>query len=156
MGADITRGVIKTDFTRDEKLIYPPTIQTLLREYDEYEDIPEGIRLKIYPLEEIFIEKYLSILDTHRNEPRDVYDLWYLSTNKCLEYKHLGEYIIEKGIHKGVSSFNIIEVLKVKENNYKRLWTTRLDKHMIDLPYFEKVYQGLKKCLRPLNKTLEG
>lgn len=45
--ADITRGEIKTDFTKDEKLINQPIIRTLLPGYDEYDDIPEDINLII-------------------------------------------------------------------------------------------------------------
>lgn len=154
LGADISRGEIKIDFTINEKLINAPTIKILLREYNEYTDIPENIRLQVYPLEEIFIEKYLSILDKSRNEPRDVYDLWYLTSNQCLEYEHLGPGIKEKGLHKGIKSFNIIEAFERKEVNYKRLWLTRLEQHIIDLPHFEKIYRELKKYLRLLNKSL--
>jgi len=154
LGADISRGEIKMDFTVNEKLINAPVTKILLREYDEYTDIPENIKLKIYPLEEIFLEKYLSILDRSRNEPRDVYDLWYLTSNQCVEHEYLGPGIKEKGIYKGIKFFNIIEALERKEANYKRLWLTRLRQHMIDLPHFEKVYRELKKYLRPLNRSL--
>ncbi len=154
LGADLTRGEIKTDITLMEKLIHLSIDRPLLREYDEYKDIPEGIKLKIYPLEEIFIEKCLSVLDPSRNEPRDVYDLWYLISNGCLDYEHLGAGIKEKGIYKGINSFNILEFLDRKENNYKNLWIVRLDKHIVELPYFEKVYRELRRCLRTLNHTL--
>lgn len=155
LGAHITRGEIKTDFTINEKLANQPIIKTLLREYDEYKDIPEGIKLKVYTLDEIFLEKYLSILDRSRNEPRDVYDLWYLASNKCVEFEHLGADIKEKCIYKSLTSFDIIDALDRKETNYERLWVARLDKHMIDLPYFDKVYRELKRYLRPLNRALK-
>ena len=155
LGADITRGEIKTDFTTKEKLINSPINKTLLREYDEYKDIPENIELKIYAIEEIFLEKYLSILDKSRNEPRDIYDLWYLISNGCLDYEHLGVDIKAKGSYKGVKSFNIIEALDHKETNYEKLWIARLEKHMINLPHFEKVYRELKKYLKSLNKTVQ-
>lgn len=155
LGAHITRGEIKTDFTINEKLVNQPIIKTLLREYDEYKDIPEGIKLKVYTLDEIFLEKYLSILDRNRNEPRDVYDLWYLVSNKCVEFEHLGTDIKEKCIYKSLTSFDIIDALDRKETNYERLWVARLDKHMIDLPYFDKVYRELKRYLRPLNRALK-
>lgn len=155
LGAHITRGEIKTDFTINEKLVNQPIIKTLLREYDEYKDIPEGIKLKVYTLDEIFLEKYLSILDKSRNEPRDVYDLWYLASNKCVEFEHLSADIKEKCIYKSLTSFDIIDALDRKETNYERLWVARLDKHMIDLPYFDKVYRELKRYLRPLNRALK-
>jgi len=154
LGADIKRGEIKTDFTVKEKLINQPVIKTLLREYDEYQDIPEGIKLKTYSLEEIFLEKILSVLDPSRNEPRDIYDLWYLISNRCLEFEHLGDSVKDKGIYKGVKSFNLFEFMDRKEKNYKNLWSARLDKHIVDLPPFEKVYRELKRSLRPLNESL--
>lgn len=154
LGADIKRGEIKTDFTVNEKLINQTVVKILLREYDEYQDIPDNTKLKIYPLEEIFIEKFLSILNPSRNEPRDLYDLWFLVSNKCLEFENLGIQIKEKGIYKNMASFNILEVLIRKEHNYKSLWKTRLDKQMIDLPHFDRVYRELKRHLRLLNRTL--
>jgi predicted nucleotidyltransferase component of viral defense system len=154
LGADLTRGEIKLDFTVNEKLINQPVVKTLLREYEEYQDIPDNISLKVYSLEEIFMEKILSILDARRNEPRDIYDLWYLISNESLEYIDLGKQIKEKGIHKDIASFDIIKVLDRKEKNYKNLWQVRLDKYMIDLPYFENVYRELKRSLKPLNRTL--
>ena len=154
LGADITRGEIKIDFTINEKLINRPVVKTLLREYDEYTDMPEGDKLKVYPLAEIFIEKYISILDKSRNEPRDIYDLWYLVSNECVEIEFLGRGIKEKGMYKGLKNFDIIEMLDRKENNYNKLWDARLSNHMINLPYFNKVYRELKKYLKPLNKLI--
>ena len=154
LGADITRGEIKIDFTINEKLINRPVVKTLLREYDEYTDMPEGDKLKVYPLAEIFIEKYISILDKSRNEPRDIYDLWYLVSNECVEIAFLGRGIKEKGMYKGLKNFDIIEMLDRKENNYNKLWDARLSNHMINLPYFNKVYRELKKYLKPLNKLI--
>ncbi|MCK4463674.1 MAG: nucleotidyl transferase AbiEii/AbiGii toxin family protein [Candidatus Omnitrophica bacterium] len=153
--ANMAKGEIKTDFTINEKLVYEPAIKPLMQEYEEYRDIPEGIELKVYTLEEIFLEKYLSVLDNSRNEPRDVYDLWYLTSNKCLEFDHLCRAIKEKGVHKGIKSFNIIGALDRKEQNYSKLWITRLDNHMIDLPYFDKIYRELKRYLKPLSRALQ-
>lgn len=154
LGADITRGEIKTDITIDEKMIYQPTDKPLLREYDEYQDIPDDITLKVYTLEEILIEKYLSILNPNRNEPRDIYDLWYLTSKECCEYATLSKEISEKGSYKNMTSFNIIDILDIKASNYASLWQARLDKHVVDLPPFEKVFRELKRCLKPLNDKL--
>ena len=154
LGADITRGEIKTDITVDEKIIFQPTDKELLREYEEYHDIPEGVKLKVYQLEEIFMEKCLSILDKSRNEPRDVYDLWYLTSNECFEYVYLSKGIREKGTYKNITSFNILKALAIKARNYKSLWQARLDKHVVGLPSFEKAFRDLKRHLRPLNDKL--
>jgi len=154
LGADLQRGEIKNDITMDEKLIYPPAVKALLREHAEYKDIPDDIKLRVYSLEEIFLEKYLSILDPSRNEPRDVFDLWFLVSNDCLEYNYLGTQLREKGIYKGVKHFDIIDVFDRKEKNYRTLWTARLEKHLIELPQFDRVYREIRKCLKPLNESL--
>ena len=155
LAADITRGEIKVDFTIKEKIINQPIIKYLLREYEEYSDIPKKIELKIYTIEEVFLEKYLCILDKSRNEPRDVYDLWYLISNNCLDYEYLDSDIKNKGKFKGISSFDIIKAFERKEKNYKKLWLLRLEQHMVDLPLFDKVYRELRKSLRIINKKLQ-
>ena len=154
LGADISKGIIKVDITIREKIIHEPIMKTLLREYDEYNDIPENAEIKVYPLEEIFVEKFLSILDASRNEPRDIYDLWYLVSNNCLEYEYSAANIKAKGLYKGIPDFNFLEILARKESNYKNLWAKRLDTQMIELPEFDEVYRNLRKNLKSLSKAL--
>lgn len=154
LGADISKGIIKVDITIREKIVHEPITKILLREYDEYIDIPEDMEMKVYPLEEIFVEKFLSILDESRNEPRDIYDLWYLVSNNCLEYGYLAADIKTKGFYKSIPNFNILEILARKESNYKILWEKRLDTQMIELPEFNEVYRNLRKNLKSLSKAL--
>ncbi len=106
LDADIKRGEIKADFTIKEKLIFEPSFKKLLRSYDEYLDMPKNIKMKVYTLEEIFIEKILSVLDNARREPRDIYDLWYLLKNKSLDYELLAKPVLEKGRFKKIISFD--------------------------------------------------
>lgn len=154
LDADIKRGEIKADFTIKEKLIFEPSFKKLLRSYDEYLDMPKNIKMKVYTLEEIFIEKILSVLDNARREPRDIYDLWYLLKNKCVNYELLAEPILEKGRYKEIISFDLILVLKKKENAYKKLWEQRLVYHIIDLPVFETIYRELKRYLKPIDENI--
>ncbi len=146
--ADITRGEIKIDFTLNEKLITRPIRKIIVRKYEEYKDIPINVKIQVYSLIEIFVEKYLCVLDKARNEPRDVYDLWYLLSNNAVNSEGILACIKEKGAHKKMTNFNISEILSQKEGNYKMLWSKRLKNHMIHLPYFDKVYRELKKYLR--------
>ncbi len=154
LGADISKGIIKVDITIREKIIHEPIMKTLLREYDEYNDIPENAEIKVYPLEEIFVEKFLSILDASRNEPRDIYDLWYLVSNNCLEYEYSAANIKAKGLYKSIPDFNILKILARKESNYKSLWEKRLNTQTIELPEFNEVYRNLRKNLKSLSKSL--
>lgn len=153
LGAELTRGEIKLDFTIKELIITKLINGSILKSYDEYNDLPNNIKLNVYSLEEIFMEKYLSILSKFRTEPRDIYDLWYLVTNKRLEYDFLLVDIKKKGSAKDIDSFDIIKNLSKKENNYKNLWETRLSKHMIDLPNFDSVYRELKRVLRSIKEN---
>ena len=154
LGADIGRKEIKLDFTIKEKIIYSVASKTLLRGYEEYTDLPSDIMINVYTLEEIFIEKCLSIIDRSRNEPRDIYDLWYLASNECSDCVSMAEGIKLKGSYKGITSFNILDALNRKERNYESLWKAKLEQHMLNLPHFNKVYRELKRHLRPLNQEL--
>jgi uncharacterized protein len=74
---------VKVDITINEVLCYPLQDRPIQRIYASFDDLPEGPTVKVYSLEEIVIEKLLALSDRARNEPRDLYDLWYLfgSTN---------------------------------------------------------------------------
>ena len=150
LGADIKRGEIKTDFTHTEKIIHKPVRKNLI-DYHEYDDIPKDTILPVYPLEEIFIEKYLSILDKRRNEPRDLYDLWYLCKHRCLEYDFLSSGIKEKGGFKGITDFNMLNALNEKEGRYTATWEKRLSYHMLELPEVNSVLREIRKYIKKLN-----
>src|SRR5665811_2220604 len=67
---------LKTDITIKENMLYPAAIKSLLS-YPEYGDIPAGISVRTYSLEEIASEKTTALFDKARNEPRDLYDMWH-------------------------------------------------------------------------------
>lgn len=67
---------VKVDITLREHLIFPVEIKPILKAYKEYEDVPEGVKIGVYSLNEIATEKIVAIQDVARNEPRDLYDLW--------------------------------------------------------------------------------
>ncbi|MBE0432307.1 nucleotidyl transferase AbiEii/AbiGii toxin family protein [candidate division WOR-3 bacterium] len=154
LGADPTKGEVKIDITMNERMIHEPIERLLMREYEEYQDIPDDVMLKVYTLEEIFVEKCVSVLDRSRNEPRDIHDLWYLTSNKCCEYDTLGRCVSEKGIYHHLTDFALLNMLDAKESNYQTLWQNRLDHHVVDLPPFEGVYRQLKRNLKALNDDL--
>ena len=39
----------------------------------------EGATIQVYSLKEILSEKVVALTDRARNEPRDLYDVWYLT-----------------------------------------------------------------------------
>jgi len=74
---------VKVDITLREQLAYPLAERPILRGYEEFTDLPEGHRIQVYSLEEIASEKTLALADRARNEPRDLYDLWHLTSNRA-------------------------------------------------------------------------
>jgi len=69
---------VKVDITITEVLCFPLQDRPIHRLYDNFDDLPEGSTVKVYAIKEIVIEKLLALSDRARNEPRDLYDLWYL------------------------------------------------------------------------------
>lgn len=73
-----TANDVKVDITVNEALCFPLQDRPIQRIYDSFDDLPESSTAKIYAIEEIVVEKLLALSDRARNEPRDLYDLWYL------------------------------------------------------------------------------
>jgi predicted nucleotidyltransferase component of viral defense system len=55
----------------------------------EYADLPEDASVRVYALEEIAIEKLVALTDRARNEPRDLYDLWHLTSEGLIDFATL-------------------------------------------------------------------
>jgi predicted nucleotidyltransferase component of viral defense system len=76
---------VKVDVTIKERIVYPLEERNLLRGCDEYSDLPRNEPVMAYPLEEIALEKTASLMDPARCEPRDLYDLWYLTSKRHVD-----------------------------------------------------------------------
>jgi predicted nucleotidyltransferase component of viral defense system len=87
---------VKVDITINERLVFPLQQRPILRGYEEFADLPEGRVIDVYSLEEIAAEKTMALADAARNEPRDLYDLWYLTSNEGVELEPLIPAIREK------------------------------------------------------------
>ena len=90
---------MKVDITISERLAFPLRDRLILRGYEEFADLPEGRKgrtIDAYSLEEIAAEKTVALADPARNEPRDLYDLWYLTSDGGIEMDHLIPAICEK------------------------------------------------------------
>jgi uncharacterized protein len=77
--ATSTPKEIKVDITIKEKVCYAPEELTVIKSCDEFTDLPLGAKILVYSLCEIAAEKTVTLLDRARTEPRDLYDLWYLT-----------------------------------------------------------------------------
>jgi predicted nucleotidyltransferase component of viral defense system len=144
-----TRGkTVKTDITISERIVFPLEDRVLLRGYDEYRDLPEGVLVRTYSLEEIAVEKTVALLDRARNEPRDLYDLWFLTTNGHVHLPDLLEPIRRKLDFRGLTLVQVEKEFSAKEARYKKLWQVRLGTQMAELPAFDTVYRSVKRALR--------
>lgn len=146
--ADISRGEIKVDVTINEKIITPNQFRTLLREYDEYNDLPPNVKINTYSIEEMGIEKLCSVLDPKRNEPRDVYDLWYLLDSGLIELSSLVDNFRIKAKYKNLKINKASNLLNNKQKIYQRSWDIKLKHQLIAVPLFKETYRQLKRFLR--------
>lgn len=80
---------VKGDITIRERLVFPLEDRPVLRAYEEYTDLPEDVKIRVYSLGEIAAEKVVALMDRARNEPRDLYEVWYLVSGRHVDLADL-------------------------------------------------------------------
>jgi len=113
----------------------------LLLSYPEFEN--KNSILKTYVLESVLCDKIGRILDVD-NEPRDLYDLWYLlklnldinTVRKEFKNKYGYEIIIP----------NLLR--EIVKDDYRQNWGNRLIYQIFDLPDFDIVIKDLNKLIK--------
>jgi predicted nucleotidyltransferase component of viral defense system len=141
-------GTVKVDVTIREHLAFPLQNRLVLRAYEEYADLPEGRVVQTYSLAEIISEKVVALVDRARNEPRDLYDLWYLISRGGTELASLLPAISAKLAFRNMPAAGLQEAILKKEARLKALWSARLANQMVALPPFEQVFRELRRALR--------
>lgn len=136
------------DITIREHLAFPLEDRPILRGYEEFTDVPEGRLVRVYSLREIATEKILSLADRARNEPRDLYDLWFLITESGIQAGDLEHAIREKLAFRGRPSEGLQASILQKEARLKALWSRRLGYQMIELPEFDEIFRAVRRALR--------
>lgn len=139
---------VKVDITIREEVVFRIEERPVLRTYPEYEDLPEDATVRAYSLHEIAAEKVVALLDRARNEPRDVYDLWYLTEHGHLSLAEVMEAVARKLAARGQEITGLRGVLQEKERRYRRLWETRLSVQVTTLPDFNPVFRAVRRALR--------
>jgi hypothetical protein len=139
---------VKVDITIKEQLTRRCDERPVLRSYPEFADVPEGRKIIVYSLDEIAIEKIVALADAARTEPRDLYDLWYLTTEGAVELLGLNDGVREKLAFRGKTFEGIQAAISAKENRLKPLWTSRLAQQMPHLPEFDEVFRSVRRTLR--------
>jgi len=140
---------VKTDITIREEIVFPIEERHLLRGYIEYDDVPEDVIIRVYSLEEIATEKAVALMDRARNEPRDLYDLWYLTEHGShIDLGELTTAISSKLVFRGQSLESLREQLARKEARLRASWNPRLGGQMAILPEFDRVFRAVRRAFR--------
>jgi predicted nucleotidyltransferase component of viral defense system len=136
------------DITISEVLLFPVEQRPVLRAYPEFEDLPEDRLVAVYGLNEIVTEKVVALSDPARNEPRDLYDLWYLTVEPGVDLSQLVEAITEKLRFRLKNIAGLEGRILQKEQRLKALWTGRLGHQIEALPEFDEVFRAVRRELR--------
>ena len=139
---------VKVDVTLREQLVYPLQERSILRGNEEFTDLPENRIVRVYSLPEIATEKTLALADRARNEPRDLYDLWHLTSGEGIDLGPLADAMRQKLEFRGKPFEDIAEAIRKKEARLKALWAGRLAYQMTSLPEFDDVFRAVVRTLR--------
>ncbi len=139
---------VKVDVTFKENIMTPVEKKQIIKTYEEYTDFPKDLKILVYSLEEVAIEKTCALFSANRNEPRDLYDMYCLITEKGLDISSLRSEIKTKMAFKGATFEQRQGEFTKKEPRLKKTWETRLSKQMTSLPEFDEVYRNVKRAFR--------
>ena len=131
---------LKVDILKDYYILKHER-KRLLFSYPEFEN--KNSILETYALESVICDKIGRILDVD-NEPRDLYDLWYLLK------LNLDINIIRKEF-KNKYGYKILipNLLRgIVKDDYKKNWENRLIHQMLDLPDFDMLIKDLNKLIK--------
>jgi uncharacterized protein len=143
-----TSNTVKVDITVSEILLFPVEQLPILRTYPEFEDVPEDRPISVYSLNEIATEKIVALQDKARNEPRDLYDLWFLTSHAAVDIGHLIGAITEKLRFREKDIAGVEDRILAKEARLMALWNGRLGHQMEALPQYDEVFRTVRRELR--------
>jgi predicted nucleotidyltransferase component of viral defense system len=102
----------------------------------------------VYSLNEIATEKVVALGDRARNEPRDLYDLWFLTAYAAVELQPLLPAIEEKLRFRNKEIAGLQDRIVAKEARLKSLWNSRLGHQMETVPEFDTAFRAVGRELR--------
>ena len=135
---------LKVDITRGEAMQYPTVWLPIYLGYADLQDF----KLQCYSLEEVIIEKMCAVIG--RMQPRDLYDLWYLTDIHGVDLRFCLAEFERKARHKSYDPASFKSALERKLTQYKARWEGSLADQMQDLPDFEAAVRALNKHLRSI------
>jgi uncharacterized protein len=139
---------VKVDISFSETILQPIEDLPIIKTYDEYSDFLDEATIQVYSLNEVVIEKVCALNSPSRNEPRDLYDIYYLTEHHGIEIDFLVGDIDKKLQFKGNTLEERKGEFEKKEMRLKILWEKRLNEQMSSLPKFEEVFRAVKRTFR--------
>ena len=139
---------VKVDITINEVLCFPLHARPIHRTYSRFDDLPEGPTVKVYDIKEIVLEKLLALSDRARNEPRDLYDLWFLFGATDLRVAEMRAELDAKLALRQRVVAGMEQAIAAKEDRLRRLWIARLAHQMNQLPPFDDVFREVLRAVR--------
>ena len=136
---------IKVDIINEIELVDNLQEKEVFLNYSDFPSQPtQQAKLRVYSLYEILLEKFSTLLESTRWEPRDLYDCWHL-----LNFAHLNiKFLKEKFSQKFGFNFNPqLIISSIEAPFYKKMWKIRLKNQIHDLPPIERVIKDIKKAL---------
>jgi len=130
---------LKIDIVKDNYIPYFKT-RDINFSYEDFKNLKAEIQ--VYDLESVATDKISRIFDVV-NEPRDIYDLYYLFKLK-LDFRKIKKIFMEK------HGFNFIAkdfLTAIKEQEYVSNWDIRLSKQVPKLLSFEKAIKKIKNYI---------
>lgn len=145
---------IKVDITINETIGFQLEELPVLQSYSEFSDLPSDAKIFVYSLNEIAVEKTVALLDPARTEPRDLYDLWFLTQER--NSVNLDECLNEINSKLSRRNRTLADVqgeFAKKETRLKKAWEKRLSAQMSKLPELDNVYRAIKRVFRQAKIT---
>ena len=148
---DLTLDAI---FSAFDEVFFALERKPVLGTYDEFSDLPSDRLLQVYSFPEIVVEKTLAVTDGARREPRDLYDLWYISNEGHIpHWEDLIDGLNRKlTSREGRSDDVLASRLEQVEKTLKQRWNLRLRAQVMNLPEFDGCYRDVKRLLSDFDK----
>ncbi|NJO00295.1 MAG: nucleotidyl transferase AbiEii/AbiGii toxin family protein [Bacteroidia bacterium] len=133
---------VKIDISKSEKLVFEVITKDVIISYTDQ----ESHQLLCYPLEEVLVEKLRSVMQ--RMQPRDFYDIWYLSKIHKMNLDFYSNEFKIKCENKQIDPSEFREKLNKRLPEYKKRWGESMMAQIHDLPDFDQVERELMRNLK--------
>ncbi len=130
-------------FAEGERAYLPVEKRSLILPYSDLAEEPH--RIATLDVHEILASKYFLLTD--RDEPRDLFDLWWGLEKAGISFAAVA------GAHRAKYGYGPDAHALQQVRRLQQLWAERLANQIRDLPPFESVVQDVAKHLPPASQT---